>query len=87
MIINAVVKWNGQIAEGANHAECIKKFMDAGIDVEDLSRWNNGYFRTSDGRIIDRKQAKAEFGIIVSEDIPTQYGLSALRTVPDPRKN
>ncbi len=86
MIINAVVKINSILFEGANHAQAMRQAMYKGVDISGVDRWRDGYFRTSDGRIVNRIDAKNEFGINTSEMIPTQYGLPPLPTEPDPRK-
>lgn len=86
IIVNAVIKLNGMLFEGANHAQAMRRALYAGVDISNVNRWSDGYFRTSDGRIIDRVQAKEEFGINRSEDIPTQWGKPSLPTDPDPRK-
>jgi hypothetical protein len=69
---SAVIEIGGKIYEGKNHGEAIDKAAAAGEDVSKVNRERDGKFKLSDGEIIDRKQAKKEFGARHSEELIKQ---------------
>lgn len=73
-----------KLYQGENHAETIMGAVKEGQDVSRINRWKDGLFITSDERIITREQAKQEFGISTSEEIPLQFGLPKAATVKTP---
>lgn len=59
---SAVIEINGKTYEGKNHAEAILKAKADGQDISQVDRKGQGKFKLSDGTIIDREQAKKQFG-------------------------
>lgn len=76
-ITNAVIKANGQEFDAPHHEAAIDAAFKAGAltkeEYDKFDREKKGMFRTSTGRLItSRAQAKKEFGITHSEQIPNQ---------------
>jgi hypothetical protein len=69
-IESAAVKPTDTVYEGASHAEAIKKAQAAGEDIKMADKQKEGMFKTTDGRLIDREQAKEEFGVTQSHEVP-----------------
>lgn len=69
-IEKAAVEKNGRVYTGSDHGEAIKKAQKSGEGISMSDRQKEGKFITSDNRIIDRKQAKEEFGITQSHEVP-----------------
>ena len=68
----AVIEVDGKLYEGKNHAEAILKAQADGKDISQVNRQEQGKFRLSDGTIIDRAEAKKQFGQDRSELIIPQ---------------
>ena len=68
-IVSAVVKVNGKQYEGASHEEALNKAGLSKNNTTEGKDWTP-YFKTDDGRLITREQAKEEFGITHSEEVP-----------------
>jgi hypothetical protein len=71
-ITSAVININGKEYEGKNHAEAILKAQADGQDISQVDRQAEGLFKLSDGTIINREQAKEQFGQDRSELIIPQ---------------
>lgn len=69
-IKNAIIQIGDKTYTGADHLQAIKQAADSGEDVSKISRELDGKFETTDGRVITRDQAEAEFGVRHSEEVP-----------------
>lgn len=72
VITNAAIKVDGQVFEAERHKLALDKAKSEGVDISGVNKQKEGLFRTSDQRLITRKEAKEEFGIDESEDIMKQ---------------
>ena len=66
----AVIEGEKGLYEAPSHAEAIKEAQNAGEDIAMKDKQAEGKFTTTDGRVIDRKQAKEEFGVSQSHEVP-----------------
>jgi len=71
-IESAVIEIGGKQYEGKNHAEAILAAQADGQDISNVDRQEEGKFKLSDGSIIDRAEAKKQFGQDRSELIIPQ---------------
>ena len=71
-ILKAAVKVDKKVYTGKSHGEAMEKAKAKGEDLSKLNREKHGKFTTSDKRLLSRKQAKKEFGITHSHQIPHQ---------------
>ncbi len=69
-IKKAAIKVSGKIYTGDSHPQAMHKAWREGKSLAGVNRERDGKFLTSDGRIISRSQAKKEFGITHSEEVP-----------------
>lgn len=72
MVKNAAILADGRLFEGKSHIEALQEAKKEGIDTSKIDKEKDGLFRTTEGRIINRKQSLKEFGVEHSEDIPAQ---------------
>lgn len=71
-IQSAVIEIGGKTYEGKNHAEAILAAQADGQDISQVDRSAEGKFKLSNGEIIDRAQAKAQFVADRSEQLIPQ---------------
>jgi hypothetical protein len=81
-IESAVIEINGKIYEGKNHTEAILKAKADGQDI----------FKLSDGTIINREQAKEQFGqdrseLIIPQDEASNQANVEYKRIQDEQKN
>ena len=69
VIRTPAIEVGNSIYTGKDHGEAIKNAQINGEDTQDVNRERDGEFITKQGRIIDRKQAKKEFGLRHSHEI------------------
>ena len=68
-IVSAVAQVGDQQYEGASHEEALNKAGMSKKTSEEGKDWTP-YFKTDDGRLITRDEAKKEFGITHSQEVP-----------------
>ena len=71
-ILKAAIEVGGEVFEAKHHEDAIKEAERRGLDTEFIDQEEDGKFTTSDNRLIDREQAKDEFGITHSHEIQNQ---------------
>ena len=91
-ITNAVININGKEYEGKNHAEAILKAQADGQDISQVDRQAEGLFKLSDGTIINREQAKEQFGqdrseLIIPQDEASNQANVEYKRIQDEQKN
>ena len=91
-ITSAVVNINGKEYEGKNHAEAILKAQADGQDISQVDRQAEGLFKLSDGTIINRDQAKQQFGqdrseLIIPQDEASNQANVEYKRIQDEQKN
>jgi len=69
-IDQAAVQGEKGVYTGSSHVEAIQKAQKAGEDISIKDKQKEGKFTTTDGRLIDRNQAREEFGITQSHEVP-----------------
>ena len=91
-ITSAVININGKEYEGKNHAEAILKAQADGQDISQVDRQAEGLFKLSDGTIINREQAKEQFGqdrseLIIPQDEASNQANVEYKRIQDEQKN
>jgi hypothetical protein len=91
-ITSAVININGKEYEGKNHAEAILKAQADGQDISQVDRQAEGLFKLSDGTIINREQAKEQFGqdrseLIIPQDEASNQANVEYKIIQDEQKN
>lgn len=69
-IKSAAIKVNGKVYEGVSHADAISKAPREIQDELMKNKETEGLFRTKDGKLITRQEAKSRYGITHSEELP-----------------
>jgi hypothetical protein len=91
-ITSAVININGKEYEGKNHAEAILKAQADGQDISQVDRQAEGLFKLSDGTIINREQAKEQFGqdrseLIIPQDEASNQANVEYKRIQDEQEN
>jgi hypothetical protein len=91
-ITSAVININGKKYEGKNHAEAILKAQADGQDISQVDRQAEGLFKLSDGTIINREQAKEQFGqdrseLIIPQDEASNQANVEYKRIQDEQEN
>ena len=91
-ITSAVININGKEYEGKNHAEAILKAQADGQDISQVDRQSEGLFKLSDGTIINREQAKEQFGqdrseLIIPQDEASNQANVEYKRIQDEQAN
>lgn len=73
-IDSAAIIAGGSLFTARHHDEAIEKAEEAGADISKIDEERDGKFLTTDDRLIDREEAKEEFGITHSDELKGTLG-------------